>query len=446
MPKDNTETIYVTDEGRMNVCSASFPDLKSHYDNTLNMDKTTYVSSNDEPTPISCVEEMIEKLPEELWGRENLRILDPCCGNGNFAVPVFFELMRRGRDKRQVLENVLAFNDTNELRLDNVRNVFCGDRYALQVSQTNYLTNTDTQEHTYDLVMANPPYAKILENGKRASKNHNLIKDFIEKSLSLLKPGGYLLFITPDNWMSYADRNLLITTLTSLQIVHLDIHSAKKHFKKIGSSFTWYVIENSPSYKDMQVSGVWKKTPYTSSVVSQPRKYIPLVFNDLVQSILAKTVDNPALKKFKVETSSDLHKYTKAALICSEKNDTYCHKLIHTPKQTVYASRPHKFQDGFKVFISTTDKYQTFVDDCGMTQSIAFIRCTTKSHAEYIASVLRHPLYVFINNICRWGNFNNIRILQSLPVPDVTDSTVDEEVYNYFGITKQEVEYIEKNK
>jgi tRNA1(Val) A37 N6-methylase TrmN6 len=40
----------------------------------------------------------------------------------------------------------------------------------------------------YDLIVANPPYAKLLENGKRASKNHNLIKVFIEKTLEQLKP------------------------------------------------------------------------------------------------------------------------------------------------------------------------------------------------------------------------------------------------------------------
>ena len=31
----------------------------------------------------------------------------------------------------------------------------------------------------YDLIVVNPPYAKLLENGKRASKNHNLIKIII---------------------------------------------------------------------------------------------------------------------------------------------------------------------------------------------------------------------------------------------------------------------------
>ena len=119
----------------------------------------------------------------------------------------------------------------------------------------------------YVLIVANPPYAKILENGKRASKNHNLIKDFIEKSLSQLKPNGYLLFITPDNWMSYADRNVLIEIITSMQIVHLDIHTAKKYFKKIGSSFTWYIIQNCPFYKNINVSGIWKKNFLKKSLI-----------------------------------------------------------------------------------------------------------------------------------------------------------------------------------
>ena len=293
--------------------------------------------------------------------------------------------------------------------------------------------------------MANPPYAKLLENGKRASKNHNLIKDFIEKTLQILKPHGYLVFITPDNWMSYADRNILIETLTSLQIIHLDIHSAKKYFKKIGSSFTWYIIQNCNSYKNINISGIWKKNSYESSVVSCKRKYIPLVYNNIVHSILQKTIDNTSLKKFDVKTSSDLHKYTKAEFINDTQTETYKYKLIHTPSQTVYSSKPHKFQEGYKVFISTTDKYQVFIDNCGMTQSIVFIQCENEEQAKKYVNILEHPLYVFLNNICRWGNFNNIRILQSFPIPDINYSGDYNEIYTYFNISAEEVEFILQN-
>ena len=73
-----------------NVNQCSFETLKDYYNNNLNKDKSTYKSSNDEPTPIDCIEEMMQKLPEELWNRKDLKILDPCCGNGNFHLPIYF--------------------------------------------------------------------------------------------------------------------------------------------------------------------------------------------------------------------------------------------------------------------------------------------------------------------------------------------------------------------
>jgi hypothetical protein len=109
----------------------------------------------------------------------------------------------------------------------------------------------------------------------------------------------------------------------------------------------------------------------------------------------------------------------------------------------VWASKPHKFQDGYKVFISTTDKYKVFVDDCGMTQSIVFIICENNNQAQQFKMILEHPLYVFINNICRWGNFNNIRILQSFPIPKIIYTGDTNEIYDYFGISENEIKFIE---
>lgn len=429
-------------EALKNIENSTFEDLKCFYDKTLNTDKTSYKSSNDEPTPIDCILDMIDKIPKELWNKTDLKILDPCCGNGNFFLTIFYKLLYKNT-KKNILEKILHFNDINTTRLENVKKIFCSNKYKLNITNHNFLL--EDVKDKYDLIVANPPYAKILDNGKRASKNHNLIKEFIDKSLKLLKPNGYLLFITPDNWMSYADKNKLIKVITNLQIIHLDIHNAKKYFKKIGSSFTWYIIQNCKSYKNINISGIWKKNYYISSVESCERKYIPLLYNDIVLDILKKTVDNDDLEKFIVKTSSYLHKYTKAKFINKEKTDKYKYKLIHTPKQTVYSCIPHTYQEGYKVFISTTDKYKVFIDNCGMTQSIVFILCENEIEAESIMKILQHPLYIFINNICRWGNFNNIRILQHFPIPKIEYSGIKEQIYEFFDINKKEIEFINNN-
>ena len=414
---------------------SEYSEIKKYYDQILNKDGNLVKTSNDEPTPISCVEEMVDKIPNSFWENPDIKILDPCCGSGNFPLVIYFKLIEH-HSRSHILENMLYFNDTNLDRIGVIRHLF--NYNELNIYNSDFLKMTDTI--MFDLIVANPPYAHLLPNGKRASKNHNLIGQFLSKSFTLLKEGGFILYITPDNWMSISDRNTLIYQLTSLQIIHINIHTAKKYFKKIGSSFVWYLIENKPFYKKINIEGVWKKKEYTDSVKSCVRGYIPLCYTSIIQSILEKTIDNDNVTKYKIETSSYLHKYTKQQLISITEDDIYKYKLIHTPKQTVWSSIPHKFQDGYKVFLPTTSYYGPFVDSCGMTQSIAFIRCDSKEDAELKNKILNHTLYRFINNICRYGNFNNVRILQKFPVCNQYDN-----VYASFNITEDEVKYIEAN-
>lgn len=422
------------ESGIPTITKSNYQEIKLYYDTILNTDKDLVVTTNDEPTPIACVEEMINKIPESFWKRNNIKILDPCCGCGNFPFVIYYKL-NQYHSREHILKNMLYFNDINVDRTNVMRNIF---DYDLNIYNDDFLTNQFKLK--FDLIVANPPYAKLLPNGKRASKNHNLIGLFIERSIQLLNSRGYLLYITPDNWMSFADRNTLICELTKLQILHLNIHIAKQYFKKVGSSFVWYLIENVPFYKPIEIEGIWKKHIYKDKVDSEVRKFIPLYYNKLIQSILHKTIDNHNLTKFRVETSSDLHKFTKKQFISAKKDDVYKYKLIHTPKQTVWSSRPHKYQEGFKVFISTTSYYGTIVDNCGMTQSIAFIMCEDETESKNVSAVLNHPMYKFINDICRYGNFNNIRILQSFPYCDDY-----EEVYKKFNLTQDEIEFIESN-
>ena len=443
-----------------NIFKHTYEELKEQFDETLNIDKSTYETSNDECTPIGCIEEMLAKIPDSIW-TEKVKILDPCCGNGNFHLYAWEKLKSIGRTDKEIVRDNLYFNDINFKRLENVRKIY-GDNANLTLFD--FLRYPEDEK--YDIIYANPPYAKFIKDGegnyKRASKNHTLVRDFLQKSLNVLKKNGILLFILPDNWMSLADRNRVIKELTEYQFIHLDIHGAKKWFPKVGSSFTWIVMQKKKATQDYTVSCKYRGRTITSTIPGNQRSYIPLLWTKEVQSIVSKTLD-ASHEKFKVQTSSDLHKYTKKSLI-SESPDPlevcryrflnkgkkewktlvaptpYVHRLIHTPRTTVWAKRPHKFQDGHKVFISTTDKYKTFVDNCGMTQSIAFIRCEDKVKAENIKEIMDHDLYRFLNNICRWGNFNNIRILQKMPIPKD-----ENDIWGSFGITASEQKFIKEN-
>ncbi len=386
-----------------------------NYFNALNEDQNHFINSNDICTPMECVKEMVDKIPVEFWDIKNLKILDSCCGNGNFHAYVA---------TKTPLKN-LYFNDINEKRIDNLIQYFGKN---VNLTNKDFLSFNDDEK--YDLIVSNPPYAKFNDN-VRVSKNHNLSRGFIEKALLLTKDGGYILFIVPNNWMSYSDRNILPKELSKFQFLHLDIHGAKKWFSKVGSSFTWFLLQKVPNKKAFTIANNYIIKDEQEVILDKNSNYIPLYYSKIVKSIFDKTINNKENTKYLIETTSNLHRFTKKEFISEEKTTEFKYRLIHTPTQTVWSKIPHKYQNGFKVFISLTNQYSTFIDDCGMTQSVAFVRCKDLKEAKKVKQELDNEIYIFINNLTRYGNFNNIRILQQFPI------------LNTFTITTKELDFIQ---
>lgn len=373
----------------------------------LNADESHFATSNDICTPLGCVKEMVDTIPPSFWRRKNLKILDSCSGNGNFHAYI---------RTKTALAN-LYFNEINATRVANTKRIF---GHAINIQNRDFLSFGDLlsarEKDEYDLVVSNPPYAKFT-GGARTAKNHNLARDFIKKALFVTKPGGYLLFIVPNNWMSLSDRNTLPRLLSRYQFIHLDLGTAKKKwFPKVGSSFTWFLLRKVANEKPCTVVNDYILRDRRQVKIEPGMDFLPLYYSEEVRRIFNKTVNAPN-RKYAVETSSDLHRTTKSHLLSESQTPNFPYKIMHTPTQVLWSKRAHKFQNSWKVFISLTNQFGTFVDRCGSTQSIAFIRCRTKTEALQVSEALRGEVYLFLNNLTRYGNFNNVRVLQRLPLP-----------------------------
>ena len=92
---NKTETIIANTMEQVipTIANNDYATIKEYYDNVLNKNNDLVVTSNDEPTPITCVEEMVNKIPENFWKDKNVKILDPCCGCGNFPLVIYYKLI-----------------------------------------------------------------------------------------------------------------------------------------------------------------------------------------------------------------------------------------------------------------------------------------------------------------------------------------------------------------
>jgi hypothetical protein len=91
----------------------------------------------------------------------------------------------------------------------------------------------------FDVVIGNPPY----QNDSSKSQANKLWYKFIELGYDISKQ--YVAMITPDAWTHpESSRSKYKKIFRENQLIFANIHECAKHFPGVGSSFTWWLLEN----------------------------------------------------------------------------------------------------------------------------------------------------------------------------------------------------------
>jgi len=147
------------------------------------------------PTPDSLVDYMVSELMLNHRVTKDTRILIPGCGEGQFIKGLIRHL---GREN---LPHITAI-ELHKERCNEVEREFGG---VVQIVNENFLKSDYAP---FDLIIGNPPYVSIegiIERDKdyfrkefeTAYNRFDLYFLFFEKSISLLKNNGKLVFVTP---------------------------------------------------------------------------------------------------------------------------------------------------------------------------------------------------------------------------------------------------------
>ncbi|RME29993.1 SAM-dependent methyltransferase [Candidatus Parcubacteria bacterium] len=177
-------------------------------------------------TPKEVVDLMISLSGVRDW--KNLDILEPACGFCNFLLRIF----------ERYPHNRFYGVEVNPEVFRNIQNAY--KELPFQLILEDYLL---WEPHrSFDVVIGNPPYGIIGDTShypiedklsrKRAYKKvfhtwfgkYNIYGAFVEKSVSLLKEGGRLVFIIPATWMVLDEFHLLRQFLArngSLKVFYL---------------------------------------------------------------------------------------------------------------------------------------------------------------------------------------------------------------------------------
>jgi hypothetical protein len=204
-------------------------------------------------TPITLVDEMLDKLPSEVWNDSSLRWIDPAMGSGNFLLRVYDRLMEglakwepdEEARRKHILEQMIHGVELQPKNVVIARMFLDIDgKYNMHLATANSLEFDYWGGMKFDVVVGNPPYQDAEKaKGKLGSKA--LWVRFVNLALdNLLAKNGYLCFVHPSKWRKYQDE--LWDKMTSRQILHIDIHGYKDGQKVFGAAtrYDWYVLQN----------------------------------------------------------------------------------------------------------------------------------------------------------------------------------------------------------
>lgn len=209
-------------------------------------------------TPMTLINDMLDKLPEEVWTNEKYKWFDPAAGMGNFPICVYLRLMKSLKEKipnddkrkKHILENMLYMSELNKKNYYTIEQIFNIDnKYKLNLHNGDTL-KLNTKKvfgiDKFDIIMGNPPYNA---SGTKATGN-TIWQQFVEISLNMLNKLGYIVFIHPNGWRKpntekgkfygFFDKMAKKNT-----IIYLEIHDTRDGMKmfKCGTRYDWYILQ-----------------------------------------------------------------------------------------------------------------------------------------------------------------------------------------------------------
>jgi 16S rRNA G966 N2-methylase RsmD len=372
-------------------------------------------------TPMKLINEMLDKLPVDVWNNKNLTWLDPCCGMGNFPVAVYLRLMERLKTqipsdeyrKKHIIENMLYMSELNKKNVFICRQLFnMNNEYKMNIYEGDSLKVDYNKEFgiaQFDIIIGNPPY-----NAPGTKSTGNTIWQlFVNNSIKLLKHNGYICFIHPNGWRKpNTERGKfygLFEKMTKDNIIlYLEIHDTKDGMKQFncGTRYDWYILQKTKN--ENHKTKILDQNNISYEINLNKYNWLANCELELIDKLIATENE----EKCKILYSRNNYGADKKWISKTETTE-FKYPVVHsTPKERPRFVWSNKNDNGFfgisKVIFGDGGINNPMIDIDGkyaMSQHAMAIIIDNIEEGKKLSNVLSSTIFTKIIRACLWSSF-----------------------------------------
>ncbi|CAM6053905.1 unnamed protein product [Sphagnum tenellum] len=410
-------------------------------------------------TPPNLVKQLIDRIPHRLFSNPKATFYDAASANGAFLHEIYnrlFEGLKRAipneeERKQHILTKQLYWNPQN-LVADRFTRKVLGSTVKNSISIDDLVKSKIMK---FSVIIGNPPYQDP------RSKGTKLWFEFVQKAIALTE--DMLIFITPNSWFFDPTGSNMAPTINAMKtgsIVYADTIGPNEHFK-VGEDIGYWVWKpeqglpgkvranwfGQDSVRDYNFDGeipvINERTAIRLSVTEKVSSKIK--DGNSIRRVGEHGMEwkgggagNDILRKETLASPTDEYPVEVRLSLGGKSNSTRYAKKGTTGAYGVVLNN-----SGFYFKEGQEDKYMP-ITSIPVAQNLFKIRCANEEEARNIKSYLTSKLYrCFVSVLI--SKYANDYALARLPYLGKDKYWTDQELYEYFDLSDDEIKFIEFN-